>query len=126
MRSGAASLNLIMYFVLCLVARGGSLQDALELTPGRALAGCPRGDRSLAGNHANMTSRTIDIKVLFQLYDCKPGRGARAFRRNALQLLSTTHQPATVGGATRSDPHLLSIASSGSPECCMRCAIAHF
>ena len=37
-----------------------------------------------------------------------------------------THQPATVGGATRSDPHLLSIASSGSPECCMRCAIAHF
>ena len=23
-------------------------------------------------------------------------------------------------------PHLLSIASSGSPECCMRCAIAHF
>ena len=23
-------------------------------------------------------------------------------------------------------PHLLSMASSGSPECCMRCAIAHF
>ena len=23
-------------------------------------------------------------------------------------------------------PHFLSIASSGSPECCMRCAIAHF
>ena len=36
------------------------------------------------------------------------------------------HTPATVGGATRSDPHLLSIASPGSPECRMRCAIAHF
>ena len=36
------------------------------------------------------------------------------------------HTPATVGGATRSDPQLLSIASSGSPECRMRCAIAHF
>ena len=30
------------------------------------------------------------------------------------------------GGATRSGPQLLSIASSGSPECRMRCAIAHF
>ena len=36
------------------------------------------------------------------------------------------HTPATVGGATRSDPHLLSIASPGSPKCRMRCAIAHF
>ena len=31
-----------------------------------------------------------------------------------------------VGGAIRSEPHFLSIASSGSPECRMRCAIAHF
>ena len=38
--------------------------------------------------------------------------------------------PATVGGAWAAlhdlTPHLLSIASSGSPECRMRCAIAHF
>ena len=40
------------------------------------------------------------------------------------------HTPATVGGAWAAlhdlTPHLLSIASSGSPECRMRCAIAHF
>ena len=38
------------------------------------------------------------------------------------------HTPATVGGATGycDTPDLLSMASSGSPECCMRCAIAHF
>ena len=38
--------------------------------------------------------------------------------------------PATVGGAWAAlhdlTRHLLSIASSGSPECRMRCAIAHF
>ena len=79
-----------MYFVMCLLARGGSTQDGLELTPSRALAGRPFRDPSLAGYHANMTSRTIDIKALFQLYNCKPGPGARVFRRNALQLFSKT------------------------------------
>ena len=39
---------------------------------------------------------------------------------------ATAHTCYTVRGATRSDPQLLSIASSGSPECRMRCAIAHF
>ena len=40
-----------------------------------------------------------------------------------------THQPATVvlsAALHDLNPHFLSIASSGSPECRMRCAIAHF
>ena len=91
MRSGAASLNLIMYFIALLaVTWWVNLQDGLELTPGWALAGRPHGDPGLAGNHTNMTSRTIDIKALFPLYNCKPGRAARVFKRNALQLLSAT------------------------------------
>ena len=115
-----------MYMILFLLERGGLTSGRVELTPGRALAGCPLGDTDPAGYHANMTSRTIDIKALFQLYDCKPGRGARTFRRNALQCLSKTDARGwsladtllrvDEGAVLRGEDFLTGVAVPGTPQ----------
>ena len=95
MRSGAVELNMIMYYVLFLVGTWRVNPGWLGAhTPGWTLAGCTSRERSLAGGDlsdvANMSSVAVEIKVLFDRYNCEPGPKCRVFRRNVVQCFSET------------------------------------
>ena len=63
----------------------------MELTPGRTLAGSTLADGGLF-DVPNMSSRTVDIKVLFPPYDCTPGPNCRKFKRDCLQCFAETDE----------------------------------
>ena len=100
--------------------------DSLEVTTStRSRTRSSRRDGRCAC-HARPSTRRRGWTSSATEWRCSTRTAAMAPRCAYIVTYVPPDTPATVGGATRSDPQLLSIASSGSPECRMRCAIAHF